>query len=238
MYGDHSAEAKRARHTEIGDGVLVKGPKGGGQEPEWVEPDYNDPHSYPGMVPNEGPGSYDYAITIDCGSKGSRIHIYKWLHRHSPTSIPPFSPLFTKHAWSQKVTPGISTFADDPELVIPSIASLLEFARNSLSEFRYKWNRTPVYLKATAGMRLVKNLPSRDRIMETIRSYLSDRTKNPFYFERTMARVISGEEEGVYGWMTANYLVSRAGEDRDCVLVVPRLLILDRRSYSSCSLVL
>lgn len=105
-----------------------------------------------------------------------------------------------------RVSPGISTFVHDPSLVEGQLATLLEFARNSLSSLRHKWNRTPVYVKATAGMRLVRNLPSRDRIMETVRSYLSDVRRNPFYFERTMARVISGEEEGVYGWMTANYL--------------------------------
>ena len=191
------------RHTENSH---WSGTKGLGRSDPSTSPDLIDPYEFPGMYPNEGPDEWDYAITIDCGSKGSRVHIYKFQHRHSPSSIPPFSPLFTKHAWFQDASPGISSYVDRPELAIAPLKRLLEFAENSLSAFRYKWNRTPVYLKATAGMRLIKNLPSRDRIMETIRNFLSDRSKNPFYFERTMARVISGEEEGVYGWITVNYL--------------------------------
>jgi hypothetical protein len=47
-----------------------------GGEP--IHPDPENPYSFPGMTPNEGPHDWDYAITIDCGSKGSRVHIYKW----------------------------------------------------------------------------------------------------------------------------------------------------------------
>ena len=240
------------------------------QDDSWTDGDRADP---------ESSRDWDYAVTVDCGSSGSRIHIFKWLHRHAATSIPPFSPIFTKHAWTSSVKPGIDSFVDAPEKAIPHFRDLLDFAMSSLSEFRYKWSdqnptnthrltllacltdsrwhyhsqhcaqvlpsmakqgaekrtgalqddrsravrgsrsspltmlflslhrhRTPIYVKATAGMRLIKNLPSRDRIMETIRDFLSDPLNSPFYFERSMARVISGEEEGVYGWLTANYL--------------------------------
>lgn len=197
--------AKGARSAD-GNSRSVSGHSKAPAPPPPVVADPGDPYSFPGMTPNESPDEYDFGITVDCGSKGSRLHIYKWKHRHSDSSIPPFSPVFTKHAWSMAVTPGISTFVDAPELVRPQLQQLVDFARTVLSEWRYKWNRTPLYLKATAGMRLIRNLPSRDRIMETIRSFLADPASNPFYFERTMARVISGEEEGVYGWMTANYL--------------------------------
>lgn len=48
-----------------------------------------------------GYGAVDYMITIDAGSKGSRAHIYKWEHRHSPDSTAPFSMPLTKekYAW-------------------------------------------------------------------------------------------------------------------------------------------
>jgi hypothetical protein len=46
----------------------------------------------------------------------------------------------------------------------------------------------------------------RDAIMNRLRDYLSDDKNSPFMFERGFARVISGEEEGVYGWLTVNAL--------------------------------
>jgi len=202
MYGHHIWGRDHRQQQQQGSTSSGQTQPGGR-----IQPDERNPNSFPGMSPNESPQEWDYAITIDCGSSGSRLHIYKWKHRHSPSSIPPFTPLFTKHAWTMHVEPGINSFVRDPDRTILHLRALLEFAKNSLSQWRSKWDRIPLYVKATAGMRLIKNLPSRDRIMQTIRDYLSDATRNPFYFERSMARVISGEEEGVYGWMTTNYLM-------------------------------
>lgn len=41
--------------------------------------------------------------------------------------------------------------------------------------------------------------------MASVRNYLST---TPFKFQDKWARVISGEEEGVFGWITVNYLAS------------------------------
>lgn len=51
---------------------------GGGAAAAASGSDEDNPYSFPGMSPNEGPDEWDYAITIDCGSKGTRAHIYKW----------------------------------------------------------------------------------------------------------------------------------------------------------------
>jgi apyrase len=42
-------------------------------------------------------------------------------------------------------------------------------------------------------------------IMEAVRDYLST---TPFRFERDWAQIITGVEEGIYGWITVNYLLS------------------------------
>ena len=65
-----------------------------------------------------------------------------------------------------------------------------------------------LYVKATAGLRL---LPVRQAqlLLEAINSGLSNSTRCPFSFVN--ARVISGEEEALFGWLSANALLGRLG---------------------------
>ncbi len=65
-----------------------------------------------------------------------------------------------------------------------------------------------LYVKATAGLRL---LPVRqaELLLEAVGSGLSNRTRCPFSF--VDARVISGEEEALFGWLSANALLGRLG---------------------------
>eukprot|EP00808_Paulinella_micropora_P024357 g60069.t1 len=150
--------------------------------------------------------NWDYAILVDAGSIGSRCHIYKWPRRHSRGSIPPFTGPVAESNSTFQTTPGISEFQDRPEDAAKQILPLVEWAKHQLRDHRSSWKNIPFYLKATAGMRLVHKLPVRDRIMDTIRDTLADPSKSPFKFQRSYARVISGEEEGVYGWLAVNYV--------------------------------
>jgi Golgi nucleoside diphosphatase len=65
-------------------------------------------------------------------------------------------------------------------------------------------HKFPIYLRATGGMRQLP-VAQRVRVLENVRRYLfSDAC--PFYFEFDFARVISGEEEGIYAWAAINFL--------------------------------
>lgn len=65
---------------------------------------------------------------------------------------------------------------------------------------------TPLFLLATAGMRLLPDL-QRNRLLDEICSYARHTT--PFLLPECdlHVRVIAGETEGLYGWITANYLL-------------------------------
>jgi Golgi nucleoside diphosphatase len=72
-----------------------------------------------------------------------------------------------------------------------------------------KQANTPIYLKATAGMRLLPT-EEREAIIEAVINYFSDKSQVPFKFDpRRGAQVIPGEDEGVYGWLTVNALDGR-----------------------------
>jgi len=63
-----------------------------------------------------------------------------------------------------------------------------------------------MYFKATAGMRTLTR-PKRERVMAAVRTLFQNKTYCPFKFEEEYARVISGEEEAVYGWTAVNFLM-------------------------------
>ncbi len=64
---------------------------------------------------------------------------------------------------------------------------------------------TPIYLKATAGMRALSET-QRNNIMIKVRQIFSGL---PFLFQNDWASIISGAEEGAFNWIAANYLLGR-----------------------------
>jgi Golgi nucleoside diphosphatase len=65
---------------------------------------------------------------------------------------------------------------------------------------------TPLFLLATAGMRLVKE-NERRRLLDEICSYARSHTEFLLPDCDTHIQVIPGETEGLYGWIAANYLL-------------------------------
>src|SRR5204862_416348 len=70
---------------------------------------------------------------------------------------------------------------------------------------------SPVAVKATAGLRLLGEDMS-DKILEAVRHRLE--TKYPFPVvskEKGGVQVMDGKDEGVYAWITTNYLLGKIG---------------------------
>jgi Golgi nucleoside diphosphatase len=81
---------------------------------------------------------------------------------------------------------------------------LIDFAKNVIPSDA--WAQTQVYLLATAGMRLVP-IKQQTVVLEAVCDYIQ--SSSPFSVNncRKQIKVISGEMEGVYGWVTINYLL-------------------------------
>ncbi|KAH7552252.1 hypothetical protein BM1_09114 [Bipolaris maydis] len=149
---------------------------------------------------------YQYALMIDAGSTGSRIHVYKF-NNCGP------SPELEKEDF--KMTPkkeggsGLSAYADDAEAAARSLDVLMEVALKSVPK-EYQ-SCTPVAVKATAGLRKLGEQKSND-ILAAVRRHL----ENDFPFpvvseEKKGVEVMPGEMEGVYAWITVNYLLGKIG---------------------------
>ncbi|KAI9104756.1 nucleoside phosphatase family-domain-containing protein [Phlyctochytrium arcticum] len=172
-----------------------------------------------------------YGIVIDAGSSGSRVQIYSWQNpthirkvaQEAPTELRDqlldVLPAIEKgeetgEHWQMKEEPGISTFATSPNTVgTHHLKPLLDFANATIPERRHA--QTPIYLLATAGMRLVDQ-KARDAVLQTACDFVRQNYKFSIASGCDMHfRVISGELEGIYGWLTVNYL--KGGFDRPSV---------------------
>ena len=152
------------------------------------------------------PDTYSYLAMIDAGSSGCRVHVYRYGKLgdiNGPLYVLP------KHI-SMKVKPGLSSFAKNPEAAGPSLEQLIEFLKKNVPP--ESWTDTPIWLKATAGLRLVKDTES-EAILRSVRDYLTN--QSPFLFRNSYAKVISGKEEGAFGWIAYNYLQKIIGPKSD-----------------------
>ncbi|KAM4636283.1 ectonucleoside triphosphate diphosphohydrolase 1 [Discoglossus pictus] len=143
------------------------------------------------------PQKIKYGIVLDAGSSHTSLYIYEWpAEKENDTGI-------VRQMKECKVEgPGISSYSQEPANAGLSLGSCLRTAGDVIPQSQQK--ETPVYLGATAGMRLLRLYNSRlaDEVLSAVANTLR---ASPFDFQG--ARIISGQEEGAYGWITINYLL-------------------------------
>ncbi|CCK72700.1 apyrase KNAG_0L00790 [Huiozyma naganishii CBS 8797] len=151
---------------------------------------------------------YEYGVVIDAGSSGSRIHVYRWVNPLSSTisedqlhSVPAIEQ---SKDWTSKTNPGLSSFEDKPNKAFSHhIKPLLKFAQDIIP--KNKIENTPIFIQATAGMRLLKE-KKRKLILKNLCDGIKKSTKFFINDCDSQIEVIDGETEGLYGWLSLNYL--------------------------------
>eukprot|EP00882_Tetradesmus_deserticola_P018031 GHRQ01019348.1.p1 GENE.GHRQ01019348.1~~GHRQ01019348.1.p1 ORF type:complete len:264 (+),score=117.16 GHRQ01019348.1:30-821(+) len=135
-----------------------------------------------------------HLVVLDAGSTGTRVHVFSYAvdPRSSYAQLQLPEPKL-------KVEPGLSSYAADAAGAGASLQPLLDFARQHVPVQQQA--QTPVYLMATAGLRLLP-ITAADAILEHCRKKL---LASKFLFRPEWASIISGTNEGLYGWVAANY---------------------------------
>lgn len=182
--------------------------------------------------------SRHYGIYIDAGSTGSRIQVYQFLPRsvrigpenlmHRKLVLPMTRPKRVPRAHGglieKKVYPGVSAYAQDLDNLWSGLSSyrkssgglqaLIEFAVTELKAIGIHEERfamIPLYLGATAG---VRNLPreDRDKVMHQVRKVMLGPSVNqPFLAPKHHIQVLAAEDEGLFGFVAANFYLRRLG---------------------------
>lgn len=161
-----------------------------------------------------------YVVMIDAGSSGSRVHVYQYLPANSVATSG--LPKFELPSKTLKIKPGLSTYEDDPKAASESLRGLIEFAVKHVPDSL--WASTPIFLFATAGLRTIP-AGAAEEILEEVRNSFE---RSVFRFERHWVRLIPGKDEGLYGWIAANYLLGNFDE-------LPSINHSDVNSVSSSS---
>ncbi|KAL3812433.1 hypothetical protein ACJIZ3_013701 [Penstemon smallii] len=139
--------------------------------------------------------SKTYAVIFDAGSSGSRVHVFCF--NEQLDLVPMGNEL--EHFLQRK--PGLSGYANDPEAATNSLSDLLTKAEAIVPlELR---SNTPVRVGATAGLRMLGGDRS-DKILQANKSSLKSKAD--------WVKVLDGNQEGAYLWVTINYLLGNLGK--------------------------
>lgn len=141
---------------------------------------------------------------IDAGSTGSRIHVYKF-NNCGPT------PELEKEDFkmTEKSVGGLSKYKDDPIAAAKTLDDLMAVAMSSIPD-KLK-GCSPIAVKATAGLRMI-GIEASKKILDTVREHLEKDYPFPVVSkEENGVAIMDGADEGVYAWITTNYLLGKIG---------------------------
>ncbi|KAF6763802.1 nucleoside-diphosphatase [Ephemerocybe angulata] len=147
-----------------------------------------------------------FGIVVDAGSSGSRLQIYSWKDPRSMKVLKGSELAYRL----PKVEKGTKDEKKWVKKVEPGLSPLLQHALDHIPPSLHK--ETPLFLLATAGMRLLAPKKQAEILQETCRFFT---THSNFKIDGPGAagpcgssvRIITGEEEGLFGWIAVNYLM-------------------------------
>ena len=138
-----------------------------------------------------------YTLVIDAGSTGSRAYIFVYedddvLETRSVRSIQ-----------GKKAVPGLSSFSSHPQGVTDYFEPLFLHAVDIIPPEYH--NETLVYIKGTAGMRLLKE-EEQDAIWDSLVQGLAEHHNVPFIIQKENFGTIDGHREAYYAVLASNYI--------------------------------
>lgn len=143
------------------------------------------------------PVQIHYAMVIDAGSTGSRAFVFQYLDDNEKGSR------VVKSIKGKRATPGLSTFAQNLDGVMDYFEPLFLNAIKTIPPAYH--NETLVYIKGTAGMRLLRP-EDQNAIWDSLVRGLADHPEIPFIIQKENFGTIDGRMEAYYAVLSSNYI--------------------------------
>jgi len=137
-----------------------------------------------------------YAIMVDAGSTGSRIHVYRFNNCGATPEL--------ESEEFKMINPGLSSYKADAEAAAKSLDALLEVAVEKVPD-KLK-GCTPIAVKATAGLRLLGEEMSR-KTLDAVRQRLETRYPFPVVADDGVS-IMEGRDEGLSSCLTCFSIVT------------------------------
>ncbi|XP_030577266.1 ectonucleoside triphosphate diphosphohydrolase 5 [Archocentrus centrarchus] len=135
-----------------------------------------------------------YAVMFDAGSTGTRVHVYTFIQSDSEQL-----PVLDNEMF-HSVKPGLSAYADVPEMAGQTVRMLLKVAKRTVP--RLEWKRTPLVLRATAGLRLLSTQKAQG-LLDQVQHVFDE---SPFLVPDGSVSIMNGKKEGILAWISLNFL--------------------------------
>uniref|UniRef100_A0A1A7XE12 nucleoside diphosphate phosphatase n=1 Tax=Iconisemion striatum TaxID=60296 RepID=A0A1A7XE12_9TELE len=100
----------------------------------------------------------------------------------------------------QSIKPGLSAYADSPETAGETVRMLLKVAKKTVP--RLDWKRTPLVLRATAGLRLLP-VEKAQALLDQVQHVFDE---SPFLVPDNSVSIMDGTNEGILAWISLNFL--------------------------------
>ncbi|RWS30413.1 ectonucleoside triphosphate diphosphohydrolase 5-like protein [Leptotrombidium deliense] len=149
-----------------------------------------------------------YINVIDAGSTGTRMHIFKY---HFESNV-----IIVEKENFTEIQPGLSAYLNRIEVAATSLIPLLNYS-NSIVPFCER-SYAQIYVKATAGLRKLKNHTQAEYILNSVRSVLVNYS---FPMKNTNSvSLLNSSSEGVNAWLTVNYLTNNLADCNETYAVL------------------
>ncbi|ESP02318.1 hypothetical protein LOTGIDRAFT_238045 [Lottia gigantea] len=145
-----------------------------------------------------------HGVILDAGSSSIKVRIYQWIiDSHKHTNVP---KIHLVH--NERIKVNLAKYAREPDMLELQLLNAIDVAVQYINQSVHheEVGEIPLFLMSTAGTRTLSSHDAR-YFVRTVRRLLSNSTTNPFYFKPRHVEILSGEEEGVYSWLSVNYLL-------------------------------
>jgi Golgi nucleoside diphosphatase len=145
----------------------------------------------------------EWRVILDCGSSGTRARVYNYDADITPSDriISEYTPSNKVDRDALSVKPGISTFVGKAGGVNTYLTPLVNQAARWVPPALL--SSTTISAYGTAGMRFY----SGDEQNDVWEAVIDVFTASPFVFGE--AYTLSGDDEGVFGWLSTQYLLQQ-----------------------------